>query len=114
MNKILGIESAYTEAVKNRGRNMLMSANLVAEMVEHIKQVELDLGLVKIEAENTEALLRSCEEALGVSYNTNCMTIEPIDHALSLVVYLENNIGSKYSCLNDALTDFIEDMEADK
>jgi len=111
MNKILGMDSAYSAAVRSRGRNMFISANLVSEMIDHIKQVELDLGLVKIEADNTEALLKSCEEALGASYNTNCMTVEPIDHALALALYLENNIGSKYSCLGDALADFITDME---
>jgi len=109
--KILGMDNAYAEAVEARGRNMFISANLVSEMVDHIKQVELDLGLVRIEAENTTALLKSCETALQASYNTNCMTVEPIDHALALAVYLENNIGSKYSCLSDALADFIREME---
>jgi len=111
MNKILGIESAYAEAVEARGRNMFISANLVSEMVDHIKQVELDLGLVKIEAENMTELLKSCETALQASYNTNCMTVEPVDHALALSVYLESNIGAKYSCLSDALADFITEME---
>ena len=109
--KILGMDSAYAEAVKARGRNMLISANLVSEMVDRIKQAELDFGLVKIEAENTTGLLKSCEEALQASYNTDCMTIEPIDHALALALYLESNIGSKYSCLSDALADFIRETE---
>lgn len=111
MNKILGMESAYSEAVRNRGRNMLISANLVADMVEHIKQLELDLGLVKIEAENTTELLKSCEEALAASFNAIHKADEPIDHAKSLALYLESNIGSKYSCLSDALADFITEME---
>ena len=38
-------------------------------------------------------------------------TDEPIDHAKSLALYLESNIGSKYSCLSDALADFIRDVE---
>jgi len=116
MNKILGMDSAYDEAVEARGRNIFISANLVSEMIDHIRQVELDLGLVKIEAENTTALLKSCEDALGVSYSDNCKTVEtvppsPLDHAILLALYLENNIGSKYSCLSDALADFIKEME---
>ena len=106
-----GVGLCAAEAVEARGRNMFISANLVTEMIDHIKQVELDLGLVRIETDNTEALVKSCEEALQASYNTNCMTVEPIDHALALAVYLESNIGSKYSCLSDALADFIKEME---
>jgi len=116
MNKILGMDSAYYQAVEARGRNIFISANLVSEMIDHIKQVELDLGLVKIEAENTEALLRSCEDAFEMGCSGNDKTIEavppsPLDHAILLALYLENNIGSKYSCLSDALADFIADME---
>jgi len=111
MNKILGMDAAYAEAVEARGRNMFISANLVSEMIDHIKQVELDLGLVKIEAENTTALLKSCEDALQASFNTKHNTVEPIDNAKSLALYLESNIGSKYSCLSDDLEDFIREME---
>ena len=111
MNKILGMDSAYAEAVEARGRNMFISANLVSEMIDHIKQAELDLGLVKIEAENTTGLLRSCEEALQASFNTKHNTVGPVDQAKSLALYLESNIGSKFSCLSDALADFITDME---
>jgi len=111
MNKILGMDNAYAEAVKSRGRNMFISANLVSEMIDHIKQVELDLGLVKIEADNTEALLKSCEEALQASFNTIHNTVQPLDQAKSLALYLESNIGTRFSCLRDDLADFIREME---
>ena len=82
MNKILGMDSAYIAAVAKRGFNMLISANLVSELVDRIRVLE-------------------------------AVTYEPVDHAKSLALYLEDNIGSKYSCLGDALADFITDMEKD-
>ena len=39
--KILGMDSAYDEAIESRGRNMLISANLVSEMIIRIRQLEL-------------------------------------------------------------------------
>jgi len=40
MDKIIGIDTAYAAAVRSRGRNMLISANLVAELIERIGQLE--------------------------------------------------------------------------
>ena len=111
MSKILGMDMAYVAAVAKRGSNMLIAASLVEDMVDHIKQAELDLGLVKIEAENTTGLLKSCEAAFEMEFSANYKTIEPIDHAKSLALYLESNIGSKYSCLSDDLADFIAELE---
>jgi len=80
MNKILGIDSAYTAAIKSRGNNMIISANLVAELIDRIRELEYVIP-------------------------------GPLDHAEALALYLENNIGSKYSCLSDDLADFIKEME---
>jgi len=80
MNKILGIDSAYDAAIESRGRSMLLSANLVVELINRIRELE----------------------PIGN---------EPLSHAKSLSLYLENNIGSKYSCLSDDLADFITDNE---
>lgn len=44
MDKILGLDDAYSEAIKNRGRSMLISANLVSEMVDKIRMLEVGLG----------------------------------------------------------------------
>ena len=44
MDKILGLDDAYSEAIKNRGRNMLISANLVQEMVDKIRMLETGLA----------------------------------------------------------------------
>ena len=43
MDKILGLDSAYNEAIEKRGRNMLISANLVSEMVDRIRELEAEL-----------------------------------------------------------------------
>ena len=80
MNKILGMDQAYDKAIESRGRNMLISANLVGEMIHRIRELE-------------------------------SVDSEPLSHAKSLALYLENNIGSKYSCLRDDLADFITEME---
>jgi len=80
MNKILGMDSAYDAAIECRGRQMLVSANLVAELINRIRQLD--------PVEN-----------------------DPLSHAESLALYLENNIGSKYSCLSDDLADFITENE---
>ena len=40
MSKILGMDSAYTSAVEKRGMNMVISANLVSEMVHRIRELE--------------------------------------------------------------------------
>lgn len=111
MNKILGMDGAYTQAVEKRGKPMIISPTLVVDMVDRIRKLELDLGLVTIEAENTEGLLKSCEAAFEMGCSANCNTVEPIDNAKSLALYLESNIGSKYSCLRDCLEDFIRGME---
>ena len=44
MDKILGLDDAYSEAIKNRGRKMLISANLVQEMVDKIRMLEAGLA----------------------------------------------------------------------
>jgi len=82
MNKILGIDSAYDAAIESRGRQMLLSANLVVELINRIRQLK--------PVEN-----------------------DPLSYAKSLALYLENNIGSKYSCLRDDLSDFIADNTKD-
>jgi hypothetical protein len=83
MSKIIGLDTAYTTAVEKRGMNMVISANLVSEMVDRIRELEAAKD-------------------------------EPLSHAKSLALYLEDNIGSKYSCLSDDLADFIADMEVVK
>jgi len=92
MNKILGMDSAYIAAVAKRGNNMLISANLVSEMVDRIR------------------VLEAGHEELKSICSATDKPEEPIDHAKSLALYLESNIGSKYSCLSDALADFIREM----
>ena len=44
MNKILGIDGAYAAAIRSRGRNILISANLVAELVDKNRMLEVGLG----------------------------------------------------------------------
>lgn len=41
MDKILGLDSAYIDAVGRRGGNMLISANLVEEMADRIRELEV-------------------------------------------------------------------------
>ena len=41
--KILGMDGAYDEAIESRGRNMLISANLVAEMIIRIRELEMTI-----------------------------------------------------------------------
>lgn len=41
MNKILGLDSAYNDAINRRNGNMLISANLVAEMADRIRELEV-------------------------------------------------------------------------
>lgn len=43
MDQILGIDGAYSAAIRSRGRNILVSANLVAEMVDKIRMLEVGL-----------------------------------------------------------------------
>lgn len=40
MRKILGLDNAYTSAVEKRGMNMVISANLVSEIVDRIRELE--------------------------------------------------------------------------
>ena len=40
MNKIIGIDSAYTSAVEKRGMNMVITASLVEEIVDRIRELE--------------------------------------------------------------------------
>ena len=40
MQKILGMENAYKEAIEKPGENVLISANLVKDMVERIGGLE--------------------------------------------------------------------------
>jgi len=80
MKKILGLDSAYNEAIEKRGRNMLISANLVSEMVNRIRELE-------------------------------AATDEPLSHAKSLALYLQNNTGSYSMCLRDDLADFIRELK---
>lgn len=43
---ILGMDSAYDEAIEKRGRNMLISANLVSEMVDKIREDRESIALL--------------------------------------------------------------------
>lgn len=111
MNKILGIDSTYSEAIRNRGRNMLISANLVAEIIEKIGQLEKGLAeALEWNWCDEDAPEETRKELLSMCMGGNKL-IKPIDHAKCLALYLESNIGSKYSCLRDDLEDFIEEMK---
>ena len=47
MSKIIGLDSAYADAIEKRGRNMLISANLVSEMVDRIRELEASHDALK-------------------------------------------------------------------
>lgn len=113
MDKILGIDSAYSEAIKSRGRSMLISANLVAEMVDKIRMLEVGLAEALQWMDKDALPLDKREWLSALIYNASdkARESEPLFYAKELALYLENNIGAKYSCLQDDLADFITDME---
>lgn len=61
MNKILGLEGAYTSAVEKRGRNMVISASLVEEMIDRIRELEAG-GWISVD----DRLPPEGEEVIGI------------------------------------------------
>lgn len=66
MNKILGLDSAYIDAVAKQGGNMLISANLVAEMADRIR--ELEVGAYK-PVDHAKCLALYLESNIGSIYS---------------------------------------------
>jgi len=65
MNKILGMDSAYIAAVAKRGDNMLISANLVSELIDRIRVFE---AATDEPIDNAKSLAVYLESNIGSKY----------------------------------------------